>query len=111
MPDEIQFWDGSKRRNWFMARAIARKVQAQPHMLTEIACAAETAWGNDPSKLRSLAVWRRLTRLSAEDFVAAFLQDTQQGEEARESFPPYVALTPAERAGYIEEARRERAAP
>jgi hypothetical protein len=109
MSAEITFWDGSKRRNWFMARAIARKVLTQPDMLVEIAEAAERAWAGDPSKVRSLTIWRGLTKLSPEAFTAALLRATPEAEEARESFPPYLALTPAERADYIEAARRERA--
>ncbi len=111
MSAEIKFWDGSKRRNWFMARAIARKVYARPQILGEIAQCIEHAWLDDPSKTRSLTIWRNLTALSPEDFERAFLRDSPEAEEARESFPPYVALNPAERADYIEAARREVAIP
>ena len=107
MSAEIQFWDGSKRLGWFMARAIARKIHARPAMLHEIADCVEGAWASDPSKTRSLKIWRKLTSLAPEDFERALLQDAPEAEEARESFPPYVALTPAERADYIEAARRE----
>ncbi len=111
MSAEIQFWDGSKRRNWFMARAIARKIEARPEMLAEIADAAERAWSGDPSKARSLGIWRKLARLPTEAFCAAFLDATPEAEEARESFPPYVALTPPERALYLADARREASPP
>lgn len=109
MPDEIKFWDISKRLDWFMARAIVRKIEARPQMLREIGESVEHAWGGDPSKTRSLRLWRNLIRLDPQDFATALLAGTPEGEEARESFPPYVALTPAERAAFIEASKREAA--
>lgn len=111
MREEIKFWDRSKRLDWFMARAIARKVEARPEMLREISACVERAWGDDPSKTRSLLLWRRLVRLSPSKFADAVLADSPRAEEARESFPPYVALTPVERADFIAASKREYAIP
>ena len=111
MRDEIKFWDRSKRLDWFMARAIARKVEARPEMLREMSECIERAWGDDPSKIRSLHLWRRIVRLSPSQFANAILAESPEAEEARESFPPYVALTPAERADFIVASQREYAIP
>ena len=90
-----------------MARAIVRKIEARPQMLDELRDCIERAWGGDPSKTRMLRLWRSLLQRSQQEFAKTILADTPEGEEARESFPPYVALTPAERAAFIEASRRE----
>ena len=104
---EIKFWDGSKRRNWFFMRAVAQKVLARPEMLIEIRACAESNWGGDPSQNRNLRLWRKVTALSPQDFVNAVLADTAEAQETREGFPPYLALTPAERAEYIAASHKE----
>ena len=87
MRDEIKFWDRSKRLDWFMARAIARKVEAQPEMLREMSACIERAWADDPSKGRSLRLWRQLVRLSPSKFadavyvLHAFTKKTQKTEK------------------------------
>ena len=111
MTQAIKFWDGSKRRNWFMLRAVVRKIEARPEILRELHECIERAWGDDPSKTRSLRVWRPLVRLSPGEFEKFILADTPEAAEARESFPPYVALNPRERVEYIEASRQEAAYP
>ena len=111
MTYEIEFWDRSKRLDWFMVRAVVRKIEARPEMLREISECMEQVWGDDPSKARSLRLWRPLVLLSPRDFAVAILADTPAAEEARESFPPYLALTAAERAEFIAASRRQAAVP
>lgn len=107
MPQEIQFWDQSKRLDWFRARALARKIVERPEILSELRECIEKYWGGDPSKYRSLRIWRKILGKSPEEFARFLLADNPEAEEARESYPPYVALTPQERAAYIEASRRE----
>ena len=107
----IDFWDGSKRRNWFMMRAVARKIVARPAMLGEMERCVEENWASDPSKTRPLALWRKVVKLPPEAFATATLADTPEAQETRESFPPYGALTASERADYLEAARREGVRP
>ena len=104
---EIKFWDHSKRRNWFFMRAVAYKVLARPEMLIEIRECAERCWGKDPSQCRNLRLWRQATALAPQDFVNAVLADTEEAQETREGFPPYLALSPAERAEYISASHKE----
>ena len=108
---EMKFWDGSKRREWFMARAIARKIELRPEILKDMSEAIERVWANDPSKVRSLRLWRPLVRLSPSEFVEVILSDTPEAQEARENFAPVFPLTQAERIQYLEEARHELAIP
>ena len=104
---EIKFWDHSKRLDWFMMRAVTRKVLARPEMLAEMRDCIEHYWGGDGSKTRSLRLWRKVLALSPEEFARFVLSDTPEAEETRESFPPYDALTPSERADFIAAARKE----
>ena len=107
MPQEIQFWDQSKRLDWFRARALARKIVERPEILNELRECIEKYWGDDPSKYRSLRIWRGVPGKSPEGFARFLLADKPEAEEARKSYPPFVALTPQERAAYIEASRRE----
>ena len=107
MPDEIKFWDQSKRLDWFRARALTRKIAERPEILCELRECIEKYWGDDPSKYRSLRIWRGILGNSPEEFARVLLAGTPEAEEARESYPPYVALTPQERVEYIEASRRE----
>lgn len=107
MPDEIKFWDQSKRLDWFRARALTRKVIERPELLSALRECIEKYWGDDPSKYRSLRIWRGILGNSPEEFARFLLADNSEAEEARESYPPFVALTPQERAAYIEASRRE----
>ena len=75
--------------------------------MTQMRACVETSWGEDPSKLRSLGLWRKVLALSPADFMTTILADNAEAEEIRESYPPYVALSPQERAAYIEASRRE----
>ena len=107
MSAEIQFWDHNKRLNWFMMRAVARKVLARPEILAEMRECVERVWANDGSKLRSIRLWRKVLALSPDEFAHATLADTPEAQETRESYPPYLVLTPSERAEYIAAARKE----
>lgn len=107
MAGEIKFWDVSKRLDWFRARALMAKILERPGILAEMRACIETCWGDDPSKARSLHLWRRILDLSPEKVARALLADTPEAEETRESYPPYVALTAQERAEYIEAAHKE----
>ena len=104
---EIQFWDHSKRLDWFMMRAVARKILERPEIMGEMRVCIERYWGGDGSKTRSLRLWRKVLALSPDEFARFALSDTAEAEETRESFPPYVALTPSERADFIAAARKE----
>lgn len=107
MPHEIKFWDSSKRLDWFRARALTRKIIERPEILRELRECIEKYWGGDPSKDRSLRIWRDILGKSPEEFGRVLLANNPEAEEARESYPPYVALTPKERVEYIEASRRE----
>ena len=107
MPEPIKFWDVSKRLDWFRARALTRKIFERPEILGEMRSCIEAKWGGDPSKLRSILLWRKLLALTPCDFAQTILADNPEAEEMRESYPPYVAMTPVERAEYIEASRRE----
>ena len=111
MTDEIQFWDHSKRRDWFMVRAVTRKVLARPEILAEIRECVERVWVNDPFNLRSLRLWRKVLVLTPEEFARAVLADTSEALDLRESYPPYFMLTQPERLQYIAAARKELAIP
>ena len=107
MKREIQFWDHSKRLDWFMMRAVTRKILERPEIMAEIRECVESRWGADRSKTRSRRLWRKALALSPQEFTRFVLSDTPEAEETRESFPPYVALTPSERADFTVAARKE----
>ena len=107
MPEEMKFWDGSKRRNWFVMRAIAREVVKQPELLADARRWIEANWVDDPSKTRSLRLWRALAAMPAEDFAKALLADTPQAQEARENSPSWFALSGSALADAIIAARTE----
>ena len=107
MNGEIQFWDGSKRRNWFVMRAIARKVHAQPAMLAEAREWLDANWCDNPSKQRGYRLWKQLLALGVNKFESELLADTPVAQETRESVPPYFFLTADEMARALEAARNE----
>ena len=109
MAQEIQFWDHSKRLNWFMMRAVARKILEKPTILRDMQEWVESNWANDPSKQRSLRLWRKALILAPECFVTAVLADTPDAQETRESPPPFFVLTAKERVEYIKSSREEAA--
>ena len=51
MPKQIEFWDRSKRLDWFRMRALARKIAVRPALLQELADCAATAWGGDVTRI------------------------------------------------------------
>ena len=107
MPHEIKFWDRSKRNNWFVMRAIAREVVRRPESLKEACQWIESIWAIDPSKTRSLRLWRELVALSAKNFEMAILADTPEAQEARENPPACFALSGRDLADAILAARTE----
>lgn len=111
MPEPIKFWDVSKRLDWFMMRAVSRKILERPAMLDEIRKVVEKYWGRDPSKGRSLRLWRETLTLSPREFAEIVMADTPRAEEIRESFPPYVALSPEERLAVVSSSRLSVSAP
>ena len=104
---EIQFWDGNKRRNWFVVRAITRKILARPEILAEMREWVELHWKSDMSKGRPYRLWSTALRLSPKDFAGTILADTPEAQETRESLPPCIALTGREMADAIAAARVE----
>ena len=109
MAQEIQFWDHSKRLDWFMMRAVTRKVLERPTILHDIQNWVELNRADDPSKQRSLRLWRKVLNLPLNDFVKAVLADTPEAQETRESPPPFFVLTAKERAEYIAASHKEAA--
>ena len=106
---EIKFWDGSKRRNWFVVRSIVRKIAERPQLLDEIGTWVDANWTIDPSKKRSLGIWRDFAILSPIEFGCAILADNPRAQEARENFPSCVALTAREMVAVMDESRNEEA--
>ena len=111
MAREIQFWDHSKRLDWFLMRAVTRKILARPEIMSEMRACVESRWASDGSKTRSLRLWRKALALSPQEFSRFVLSDSPEAEETRDSFPPYVALSPSERADFAAAARKERVTP
>ena len=111
MAKEIQFWDHSKRLDWFLMRAVTRKILARPEIMSEMRACVESRWASDGSKTRSLRLWRKALALSPQEFSRFVLSDSPEAEETRDSFPPYEALSPSERADFAAAARKERVTP
>lgn len=107
MPHEIKFWDISKRLDWFRARALTRKIFERPQIMQEMRTCFDAQWGDDPSQCRSLRMWRKILDFTPVEFAQFIPAGNPEAEEARESYPPYVALTPTERVRYMEELRQE----
>ncbi len=92
LPLKRVFYDRHEQRAYARAVEIAKRLVANPSLLSNGEQFLERHVRTDPHQRRYYLLWKPILALPAEDVAKSLLADTDQGAELRGSAPVFVIV-------------------
>ena len=99
------FWDRNDRFRYLVACENARRIRADPTLVSHGLAHLNRFAADDPRQARGVALWKMLLALPAAEIAESLVERSERGDYVRATAPAFGPLNQSVRARLVRQAR------